>query len=68
MRDPVTYLHTTGTDLRTTVMTRLRLWVRRLFRLMIRAFESHGYDWAKQANDEGFDYIIAFDGHFSHSL
>ena len=33
---------------------------------MIRAFESHGYDWAKQANDEGFDYIIAFDGSLFH--
>jgi ATP-dependent protease HslVU (ClpYQ) peptidase subunit len=33
---------------------------------IIRAFEQHGYDWAKQAADEGFDYLISFDANLFH--
>ena len=33
---------------------------------IIRAFESHGYAWAKADGDGGFDYIIAFDGNLFH--
>ena len=39
---------------------------KKLIPSMIRAFETHGYDWAKQDKDGGFDYIIAFDGEIFH--
>jgi len=33
---------------------------------IIRAFEQHGYDWAKQAAEDGFDYLISFDANLFH--
>ena len=33
---------------------------------IIRAFETHGYDWAKQDKEGGFDYLIAFDANLFH--
>jgi ATP-dependent protease HslVU (ClpYQ) peptidase subunit len=33
---------------------------------IIRAFETNGYDWAKQDKEGGFDYLIAFDGNLFH--
>jgi len=39
---------------------------KKLIPSMIRAFETHGYDWAKQDKDGDFDYIIAFDGELFH--
>jgi ATP-dependent protease HslVU (ClpYQ) peptidase subunit len=33
---------------------------------IIRAFEAHGYAWAKQEADGGFDYLLAFDGNLFH--
>ena len=33
---------------------------------IIRAFEQHGYAWAKQEADGGFDYLISFDANLFH--
>ena len=39
---------------------------KKLIPSIIRTFESHGYDWAKQDKEGGFDYIVAFDGELFH--